>query len=165
MWKSRPFEAYFLGLPTMDYKSDSRRRTPWTGENDATPMQRFIDSCNNENYNKKHPSVKDSPERELLDNYPIETCRHCGSVNFQLYGRTKAVTKRYYCTVIGHSLYWLTPYLISGRFQSPNGSISSSLWWGMVVLVWHRSPIEMLLIQLNTGLRKFSCCWLIDRTR
>ena len=99
----------------MNYKSDSRRRTPWTGENDATPMQRFIDSCNNENYNKKHPSVKDSPERELLDNYPIETCRHCGSVNFQLYGRTKAGIKRYYCTDCHRTFTILTDTIFDQR--------------------------------------------------
>lgn len=97
MWKSLPFEAYFLGLPTMNYKSDSRRRTPWTGKDDATPMQRFIDSCNTANYNKKHPLVKDSPERELLNAYTVEACRHCGSKKIKAFGTTSAGTKRYYC--------------------------------------------------------------------
>lgn len=97
MWKSRPFRAYFLGLPTMNYKSESRRRTPWTGNDDATPVQRFIDSCNTANYDKKHPSVKDSLERELLDNYQVKACRHCGSKSFQSYGKTAAGTRRYYC--------------------------------------------------------------------
>lgn len=81
----------------MKYKSDSRRRTPWTGKDDATPLQRFIDSCNSENYDKKHPLVKDSLEQDLLDNYPVTECRHCGSKKFQAYGKTSAGTKRYYC--------------------------------------------------------------------
>lgn len=97
MWKSRPFRANFLGLPTMNSKSESRRRTPWTGNDDATPVQRFIDSCNTANYDKKHPSVKDSLERELLDNYQVKECRHCGSKSFQSYGKTAAGTRRYYC--------------------------------------------------------------------
>lgn len=97
MWKSRPFKAYFSGLPTMNYKSDSRRRTPWTGKNSATPVQRFIDSCNIANYYKKHPLVEESLERELLDNYPVTACRYCGSHNFQSYGKTAAGSKRYYC--------------------------------------------------------------------
>ena len=97
MWKSLPFEAYFLGLPTMNYTSDSRRRTPWTGKTDVTPVQRFIDSCNSTNYDKKHPRVKDSLEQDLLNDYPATVCRHCGSTKFKAYGKTAAGTKRYYC--------------------------------------------------------------------
>lgn len=115
MWKSLPFGAYFLGLPTMDYKSDSRRRTPWTGKDDATPIQRFIDSCNTSNYNKKHPLVEDSPEHELLDSYPVEACRHCGSTKFQLYGKTKAGTKRYYCTECHRTFTILTNTIFDQR--------------------------------------------------
>ncbi len=81
----------------MSNKTDSRRRTPWTGQSDATPMQHFIDSCNTANYEKKHPSVKDSLERELLDKYSVSACRHCGSKNIKSYGQTAAGTNRYYC--------------------------------------------------------------------
>ena len=81
----------------MSNKFDSRRRTPWTGDLDATPMEQFIDSCNTANYEKKHPLVKDSLEKELLDNYPVTVCRHCGSKKFKSFGRTAAGTKRYYC--------------------------------------------------------------------
>ena len=81
----------------MNYKSDSRRQTPWTERSTATPVQSFIDSCNTANYNKKHPLVKDSLEQELLNNYHIKACRCCCSENFQSYGKTRAGTKRYYC--------------------------------------------------------------------
>lgn len=75
-------------------------------------MQRFIDSCNNENYNKKHPLVKDSLERDLLENYVVTACRWCGSKKFKAYGKTPAGTKRYYCkdcrrtfTVISNTIF------------------------------------------------------------
>ena len=77
----------------MDYKSDSRQRTPWTGKGLAMPVQHFIDSCNAANYNRNHPSVKDSIEHELLDNYPIRACRYCSSKGILSYGRTAAGAK------------------------------------------------------------------------
>ena len=79
----------------------SRRRTPWTGKDDATPLQSFIDSSNVNNYKKKHPSILDTGESKMLNAYSLDTCRYCQSLKIQKYGFTKNKVRRYRCSDCG----------------------------------------------------------------
>jgi len=80
------------------HNTPSRKRTPWTGKNEATPLQSFIDTTNLINYEKKHPSILDTEESLLLNSYSPNTCRYCQSQRIQKYGFTKNYVRRYRCS-------------------------------------------------------------------
>jgi len=75
----------------------SRKRTPWTGMDDANPLQSFIDTSNMTNYKKKHPSISDTEESTMLNAYSLNVCRHCQSPRIQKYGFTGNHVRRYRC--------------------------------------------------------------------
>lgn len=78
--------------------TSSRKETPWTGKDDATPLQSFIDASNLSNYKKKHPSISDTEESELLNSYAPQECRYCQSLKIQKYGFTSNHVRRYRCS-------------------------------------------------------------------
>lgn len=80
-----------------NHNYESRRATPWTGKEDATGLERFIDQCNQANYEKRHPSVKGSAEIELLNSHRPVRCPHCGSGKFVRRGLTGTGLQRYSC--------------------------------------------------------------------
>lgn len=77
--------------------SSSRRLTPWSEDDEATALQRFIDRCNQDNYQKKHPLVGDTVEAEFLNSFEVDTCRHCGSGNIKRFGYTATGLARFQC--------------------------------------------------------------------
>lgn len=79
----------------------SRKRTPWTGKNDATPLQSFIDTSNVTNYEKKHPSISTTEESTMLNAYSLDNCRYCQSRRIQKYGFTRNNVRRYRCSDCG----------------------------------------------------------------
>ena len=84
------------------YESTSRRTTPWTGLEDASPMQIFIDGVVEKAYESKHQKVSETHEEvELLNSYKPEVCPHCGSSRFIRYGKTSTGTYKYKCKDCG----------------------------------------------------------------
>ena len=81
--------------------SKSRKDTPWTGKSDATALQRFIDGCNHDNYDRRHPSIKETREIDLLNSYIPDCCRKCGSASFKVHGYTGTGLRRYRCRDCG----------------------------------------------------------------
>jgi transposase-like protein len=91
-----------LRTTTMTKKiTSSKKRTPWTGRDDATPLQSFIDISNVTNYEKKHPSISDTDESTMLNAYTLNICRYCQSLNIQKYGFTRNHVRRYKCSDCG----------------------------------------------------------------
>ena len=66
-------------------ESGSRKKTPWTGRENTTAMERFIDGCNHSNYYKKHPSAGNELERELLNSYRPDCCGICGNEKIKVH--------------------------------------------------------------------------------
>lgn len=79
------------------HNTPSRKRTPWTDKDDATPLQSFIDISNVTNYVKKHPSISSTEESKMLNAYSLNACRHCQSPRIQKYGFTGNHVRRYQC--------------------------------------------------------------------
>ena len=77
--------------------TSSRKRTPWTGKDDATPLQAFIDTSNVANYEKKHPSISVTEESTMLNAYSPNVYRYCQSPRIQKYGFTGNYVRRYRC--------------------------------------------------------------------
>jgi transposase-like protein len=80
------------------HNTPSRKRTPWTGKDDATPLQSFIDTSNVTNYEKKHPSISDTEESSMLNAYSLDVCRYCKSQRIKKYGFTRNHVRRYRCS-------------------------------------------------------------------
>ena len=95
--------------------SDSRRRTPWTDDENATPLERFIDLCNHDNYQKKHPLVGDTYEPDLLNSYRPDFCRHCGSMEFESKGYLRSGIRQYRCRSCGRSFTIITNTIFDQR--------------------------------------------------
>lgn len=83
------------------HTTSSRKRTPWTGSSEATPLQSFIDTSNASNYGKKHPSISDNEESTMLNSYSPNACRYCQSPRIQKYGFTGNHVRRYRCSDCG----------------------------------------------------------------
>lgn len=86
----------------------SRRKTPWSGDSAATDLQKFIDRHNNENYDFKHPSVRDSDESVFINNITPETCPYCGCKEIRRYGYTKSHIRRFSCAKCNRTFTALT---------------------------------------------------------
>ncbi len=96
-------------------KSGSRKETPWTGREDATAMERFIDGCNHSNYYKKHPNAGNELERGLLNSYRPSCCRSCGSESIKVHGYTAAGIRRYKCRECGRTFTIITGTIFDQR--------------------------------------------------
>ena len=93
---------------TKKIETKSRRRTPWTGVSEATPMQIFIETCTRDDYEGKHPEIKGSAEIPLLNSMSVEECRQCGSGHIKKRGFTANGLQRYKCLDCGCSFNILT---------------------------------------------------------
>lgn len=98
-----------------NYKSESRRTTSWTGKEDATPLQSFIDKCNSDNFNRRHPWIADTDEAELVNSFKPEECPLCGCPSIQGFGHTAAGIQRYRCNGCGRTFTPLTNTIFDSR--------------------------------------------------
>lgn len=98
------------GLPHMNnkYRCESRRATPWEDNPNATPVEKFIDGCTKDNYDKKHTRPGDDREIGLLNSFTPSTCRLCNSTNIIRYGKTAARLIRYRCKDCGKTFTIIT---------------------------------------------------------
>lgn len=96
-------------------KSSSRRVTPWTGNPEATPLQKAIDTWNQDNYNRRHPKELDRSECDWVNSLPVEECMHCHSINIFSRGRTAAGIRRYQCKDCGKTFTPITNTIFDSR--------------------------------------------------
>lgn len=75
----------------------SRRETPWTGVNDATPTQLFIEKRTEAEYNSKHPSAGSNGEAEFLNSLVPSGCPFCDGTDYKKAGKTAAGIQRFQC--------------------------------------------------------------------
>ncbi len=75
----------------------SRQKTPWDDNEKQTASQKFISEKYKENYRNKHPLLKESNEKELINSIEIIKCRYCKSERIIKKGVTKNGIQRYYC--------------------------------------------------------------------
>jgi transposase-like protein len=88
--------------------SKSRKKTPWSGLPEATALQVFIDDCNLNNYNKRHPQSTDTGEAALLNSFEVSECRRCMSSDIQKFGYTANGIRRFRCKECGKTFTVLT---------------------------------------------------------
>lgn len=79
------------------FYSSSRRRTPWDGKTDLTPIQSFIKSNYLDAYNRKHPKLSETNEADFINSFDVKICKYCGSINFKKAGYTSNGIQRYKC--------------------------------------------------------------------
>lgn len=115
-----------LGLqgppPMKNIRSKSRRRTSWTDDKTATPLQAAIDSWNQRNYERRHPDITETGEVELLNSFTVLECKHCGSNRIVKYGKTNLGINRYRCKECGKTFTIITNTIFDNR------KISISEW-------------------------------------
>ena len=80
-----------------NHNYESRKATPWTGKENASDLEKFIDRCNHANYEKRHPCVKGCDEIAFLNSCIPVHCPHCGSDEFVRRGLTGTGLQRYMC--------------------------------------------------------------------
>ncbi len=78
-------------------KSKSRRRTPWTGAEEATPLQAFIDKCTERDYKHRHPYLDGMEESTFLNSYEVTQCKHCESPLIRKEGYPDKGIRKYRC--------------------------------------------------------------------
>lgn len=110
-------------------RTRSRRRTPWTDSDSATPLQTFIDGCAERDYLHRHPTVNDTGEVGLLNSYELHRCRHCGSERIRRYGSYRNGAARYMCNGCGRTFGVMTNTIFD------NHRISVSEWIGFLLAI------------------------------
>ncbi|MCD7894802.1 MAG: hypothetical protein LUG60_14090 [Erysipelotrichaceae bacterium] len=109
-------------MKTKYKRNVSRRATPWDNYQELTPLQDFIKNRYLEAYEVRHPQIAGSKEIDLLNSYPVEFCKHCGSFHIKKYGFTNTGIQRYYCNDCKHSFTIITNTIFQDR------KISISEW-------------------------------------
>lgn len=100
----------------------SRRRTPWDGKDELTPMQEFIHRHHIEHYEERHPALSETGEAELINSYVPGSCPYCQSPYMKKNGRTKNDIQRYKCSECKQTFTPVTKTIFDGH------KISISEW-------------------------------------
>lgn len=96
-------------------RSRSRRTTLWTGKEDATPLQSFIDKCNRDSFERRHPGITETGEAELVNSFEVDSCRWCGSEKIKSFGYTAAGIRRHRCNQCGKTFTPLSNTIFDSR--------------------------------------------------
>jgi transposase-like protein len=81
-------------------KSDtnkSRRKTPWDGADELTPIQTFLKDNYEIRYGNHHRKVADSDESDMVNSFAPTKCPYCMSEDFKRSGYTDSGVQRYKC--------------------------------------------------------------------
>lgn len=112
---------------------ESRRKTPWDGQ-DMTPTQQFIHDQHNIHYEQRHPSILESGEVPLINSYVPLCCPYCQSSAFMKYGWIIMAFKG---TDAAHAIkdlnLLLGLYSILDGFLSASGSSIVPIYFAMSV--------------------------------
>lgn len=98
-----------------NFKRSSRRITPWTGDPGATPLQKAIDTWNQDNYDRRHPKALDQSECDWINSIPVDECRHCHSSKIFSRGKTATGIRRYQCKDCGKTFTPITNTIFDSR--------------------------------------------------
>lgn len=101
--------------------SKSRRKTPWDGEVELTPTQRFLRTHYKEHYVARHPQLSETGEAEMINSFTPTCCPYCGSEKFIRRGLNTNGIQRYSCSC-GQRFLPTTHTIFDGR------KISVSEW-------------------------------------
>ena len=88
----------------------SRRETPWDDQ-ERDPLQDYIRNQYLEDYDEKHPSLKDTNEAAFLNFFKPLQCPICCSPDFTKKGFRNGV-QQYICPNCGHKFTILTGSLV-----------------------------------------------------
>ena len=105
-----------------DFIYQSRRKTPWDGMEQRTPMQDFLHHHYHSHYMERHPNLNETGEANLINSYQPEGCPYCTNPSFQKWGFTKNGVQRYRCTECKQSFTPVTNTIFDGH------KISISEW-------------------------------------
>jgi transposase-like protein len=75
----------------------SRRKTPWEGNENLTPTQRFLKEKYDMRYKNHHRKISESGEADMVNGYIPDKCPFCSSEIFKKNGYTDSGVQRYRC--------------------------------------------------------------------
>ena len=97
-----------------DFVYQSRRKTPWDGMEQRTPMQEFLYQHNQAHYMERHPNLKETGEANLINSYIPDGCLFCKNPSVQKWGLTKNGVQRYRCMECKQSFTPVTNTIFDG---------------------------------------------------
>ncbi len=78
-------------------KYASRKKTPWSGSENITPLERFIKENYELHFHQRHPLMKKAKEAQVLNEIKVSKCRYCGSNKIIRKGINGYGLQRYFC--------------------------------------------------------------------
>ncbi len=118
-------------------KPSSRRTTPWSNCDTATPLQAFIDEVNDRNFERRHPKLSESGETDLINSYKPDCCRHCVSVRIKRFGKTGNGVHRYRCNYCGRTFTPITNTIFD------NHKVSLTEWVDFLLSLFGFSSLNL----------------------
>jgi hypothetical protein len=100
----------------------SRRKTPWDGKEQRTPMQDFLYSHYKTQYAERHPLLSETGEAQLINSYVPGKCPHCANPSMKMNGYTGNGVQRYKCSCCKQTFTPVTRTIFEGH------KISLSEW-------------------------------------
>lgn len=82
----------------MQSRHKSRRRTPWDGCTELSPVQEFLKMHYLARYEERHPTISESEEATMINSYVPDKCPFCGSQRFSKIGFDANGIRRYKCS-------------------------------------------------------------------
>lgn len=82
----------------MQSRHKSRRRTPWDGCTELSPVQEFLKMHYLARYEERHPTISESEEATMINFYVPDKCPFCGSQRFLKIGFDANGIRRYKCS-------------------------------------------------------------------
>lgn len=76
---------------------ESRKTTPWDGENNLSATQTFLKKHYESHYAERHIIVSESGEADMINSHIPVQCPFCKSSKFKKNGCTKSGVQRYMC--------------------------------------------------------------------
>ncbi|GHU56623.1 hypothetical protein AGMMS49975_20270 [Clostridia bacterium] len=76
--------------------SKSRRETPWDGDIELTPMQKFLKTEYGEHCKARHMGLNESGEADMINSFAPKHCPYCGSALLIKRGYTANGIQRYH---------------------------------------------------------------------
>ena len=78
-------------------RRQSRKDTPWEGEDNLTATQAFLKEYYETHYADRHRIVENSGETEMINSYVPTKCPYCESEKYKRNGSTQSGIQRYKC--------------------------------------------------------------------
>jgi len=139
----------------MSNRSKSRKRTPWDGMTDLTPIQEFLKMHYTERYEQRHPKLDETGEAVLINSFKPSKCPYCEGIDFIRKGRDANGVMRYRCSC-GRTFNTL--------FDSRKIAISEWIEYCLNIFLQIHGTTAMQYLPQSTGLRSCSLRYKARRT-